>query len=240
VFALAVNCATPAELTDKMVYTQERLKQLEAATVGQSSNKLWSLARKGRLTASNFYRVYTRIESLKRNPNLDCNRLVKNLIHPPFLGHLPQITHGSTTESVAISKFIDQLTALGHKNVAVQSCGIFIDPLRSYIGASPDGIVSCDCCPDSLLEIKCPSLSVSQLSYLNAAKKLKQNHAYFAQVQGQLHVCGFHLSYFYVYTDQEQVLDIISRDKAYYDKIVRNLEVFYMQFMARFLIRGKW
>jgi hypothetical protein len=83
-----------------------------------------------------------------------------------------------------------------------------------------------------------PFLRISRVSYLNAAKKLNQNHAYLAQVQGPLHVCGFHRNYFYVYTDKEQVLDI-SRDKANYDNIVRNLAFLYAVH-GTFLTRGKW
>ena len=33
---------------------------------------------------------------------------------------------------------------------------LFIDVARPYIGVSPDGIISCKCCGNGLLEIKCP------------------------------------------------------------------------------------
>ena len=34
--------------------------------------------------------------------------------------------------------------------------GLIINPLWPYIGASPDGIVECNCCSKCVLEIKCP------------------------------------------------------------------------------------
>ena len=38
-------------------------------------------------------------------------------------------------------------------------CGLFINPSYPTLGASPDGIISCDCCGIGTLEIKCPYCS---------------------------------------------------------------------------------
>jgi hypothetical protein len=41
-------------------------------------------------------------------------------------------------------------------NFTVQSSGLVVHPSYPYIGASPDGVVMCECCGEELLEIKCP------------------------------------------------------------------------------------
>jgi hypothetical protein len=38
----------------------------------------------------------------------------------------------------------------------VEQCGLFVISDRPYIAGSPDGIVSYNCCPTAVLEIKCP------------------------------------------------------------------------------------
>lgn len=43
-----------------------------------------------------------------------------------------------------------------HANFTVQSSGLVINPSYPYIGASPDGVVDCQCCGQGQLEIKCP------------------------------------------------------------------------------------
>ena len=43
-----------------------------------------------------------------------------------------------------------------HNGFIVKPCGFFVDKSESYLGASPDGLVSCDCCVEGVLEVKCP------------------------------------------------------------------------------------
>ena len=68
-----------------------------------------------------------------------------------------------------------------------------------HLGASPDGLLTCTCCGDGLLEIKCP-YSLRHTTLNSAGKdfylqhtpdglKLSTSHAYYYQVQGQLEIC---------------------------------------------------
>ena len=41
-------------------------------------------------------------------------------------------------------------------SICVELTGLHINPSSPHLVASPDGIVSCFCCGDGLLEIKCP------------------------------------------------------------------------------------
>ena len=52
------------------VLTAEKIVQIEQATVGQADNALWHAHRKGRITASNFYRLKTKVESLRKDEKM--------------------------------------------------------------------------------------------------------------------------------------------------------------------------
>ena len=43
-----------------------------------------------------------------------------------------------------------------HTDLTVHDSGLLINPNWPFIGASPDGVVSCACCGKGTLEIKCP------------------------------------------------------------------------------------
>lgn len=43
-----------------------------------------------------------------------------------------------------------------HTNFTLEDAGFFIFMERPYIGASPDPIVTCECCGMGTVEVKCP------------------------------------------------------------------------------------
>ena len=43
-----------------------------------------------------------------------------------------------------------------HSSFLVVDAGLFLSSTYPYLGASPDGIVSCSCCGGGCLESKCP------------------------------------------------------------------------------------
>ena len=43
-----------------------------------------------------------------------------------------------------------------HRSFKVARSGLVVDPAYPFFGASPDGIVSCDCSGKGVLAIKCP------------------------------------------------------------------------------------
>ena len=78
-----------------------------------------------------------------------------------------------------------------------------VHPCYPHLGASPDGIVTCDCCGKGVLEIKCP-YSCRGKAFSEAADQGKdfclrkhadghlqliESHAYYYQVQAQLKLC---------------------------------------------------
>ena len=54
--------STPRESN---VLSSDEIDAIEKITVGQADNEVWHQQREGRITASNFYRVFTKVESMK-------------------------------------------------------------------------------------------------------------------------------------------------------------------------------
>lgn len=226
------TCLSVKDLLKSITLSPEDIAMVEQQTVNQSRSSLWKIARKGRITASNFYRVFTKVETLKKHPTTCTAALVNSLIDPPSLSHLPQISKGLQNEKEAVAKVIQVLIDSGHKNVAIRDCGLFIDSSEQFLGASPDGVIYCDCCEDMLLEVKCPSKDIDQLAYLDTRGHLKRKSAYYGQVQGQMMVTQIKKCLFYIHHDDDPKHQILNYDTAFGVQLRKNLCSFYEHYMA--------
>ncbi|XP_067939760.1 uncharacterized protein [Watersipora subatra] len=170
----AINSLTKCVLSD------QQISDIEVFTRGQSENENWRRLKRGRVTASNFYKIHTKMESLKCGPSTDCSKLVESIINPSKWLHLSQILEGAKIEPLALENLKLLLLQEGRKNVKINSCGLFIHNKLQFIRASTDGICSSDCCETRLVEIKCPARDVNCLPYLhivNGAARLKHKSA---------------------------------------------------------------
>ena len=79
-----------------------------------------------------------------------------------------------------------------HPFFELQKSGLVLDTENPFIGASPDGIISCSCCGKGVVEVKCPFLCRDK-PFSEAMKEktsclaegtffLNKDHAYFYQV----------------------------------------------------------
>ena len=79
-----------------------------------------------------------------------------------------------------------------HQNFTCKQNGLVVSASHPYIGASPDGIINCDCCGLGILEAKCPYCmrkeDPSTASYWQN-DTLDCSHQYYYQVQTQLFAC---------------------------------------------------
>ena len=81
-----------------------------------------------------------------------------------------------------------------HAEFEVEATGLHVNPKYPYLGASPDGLVTCACCGTGLLEVKCPySVRHSPptcAAYLhtteNGGYTLSRDHEYYYQIQRQM------------------------------------------------------
>ena len=187
---------------------QDIIKEVSALTTGQRDNPAWHLARKGRLTASNFGAVL----KAKRVTQALTTRLLGDY----DLSRVRAIAWGVDNEEMAIKAFTAS-TGL----VPVQT-GVWLHE-SGVLGASPDGLVG----DDAVLECKCPYTHRNEtiaeavkhkdfyLESKNGHYALKTSHSYWDQVQGQLFLAQREYCYFTVWTTRDTVVLKIQRDESW-------------------------
>ena len=143
------------------------------------------------------------------------------------IDHVPAIEYGHASENTARNLFFT-LESQKHRNLKVEQCGLFVKSDRPYITGSPDGIVSCNCCPKAVLEIKCPFTLADKsvkdgwkhLDYLNMNDRqileLNQKHSYYTQLQGQMAVTGLQLGHFFVWSPKGSLQTIVNFDPMFW------------------------
>jgi hypothetical protein len=160
---------------------------LERTTIGQSTNEIWKMERRNRITASNAGRIYTFADWR------DNTALLKSLLYPTDLSKIDHIKYGINCEPEARALF----STISGKEV--HRCGLFISHTKGFLAASPDGIID----NDGILEVKCTTVPPDQIStrpdnFLIRKTKgdpssglmLKRSHKYFYQILMQLYVTG--------------------------------------------------
>lgn len=137
--------------------TETEVQAINNLTMGQSSNPNWTEMRKGRITASNFYAVHTKVESYKRNAaHCDIKPLLSRIMGYKYVNpNVMSLKYGQEMEPIAKIEFL-KMYRKKHKEVSFDECGIFLDVDHPYLAASPDLLVSCSCCGEGLVEFKCP------------------------------------------------------------------------------------
>jgi len=188
---------------------------LKKNTVGQSENKLWAVERRKRLTASNFGRI------CKLRKTTSVTGLLKSLLYSQFKGTLAT-NYGKEKEDEAIQQFIEET------GLPVSKCGLFVDKHKTFLAASPDGLVE----EDSIVEVKCPykivdltpkegieQKKIDFCIFKNDTLELKRNHNYYYQVQGQLHITGRNFCYFILWSAKGLLYEKIKRDDVFWQKM---------------------
>lgn len=223
--------------------TKENLKHIEVLTHGQSENENWYAYRKGVITASKAHDVLTKMDKVIKGGGgyvnmWSLNQKVSGLafVNPD----IPALKYGRTMEIEAVNMFCDVMKKR-HKDFRSEKCGLFLHENLPFIGASPDRIIYCSCCPVACLEVKCPySINFASpkdpdvnLPYLlrNGDEfKLNRKHKYFTQCQVQMAVTGAQQTYFVVWTPHGMVIDNVSFDKELWTVMKEKFTAFYFNF----------
>ena len=248
--SIASNCETPDELATKVrsqTYTDDIVSEIERATRDQSSD-VWRSQRIGRITASKFHRVYTRMQTLQKNCETDMTAVVSEVMEyatPP--SELKTLSYGRRMERQARKCLEAVLKRNGHKNLCVSESGLHVSKTLTYIGASPDGMVSCSCCQKMVLEIKCPTTCMHEvpvaentecLEQIAGLLKLKRKHKYFTQVLGQMAMANVQMAIFFVYSSRGYHLEVIEFDKVFWNEVLKMLNNFFFTFLVPELVNG--
>jgi len=236
--------------------TQSQAQAVEKSTREQAHSKAWFRFRVGRITASKMKAVCC------TNPAQPSQSLIKSICYPEAGAFIsPATVWGCTHEKHARDMFGEKISSL-HENVKIYDAGLFINPEFPYIGASPDAIMSCDCCGTSVVEIKCPFCTrhkeivdacQEKKFCLNKANdgtvQLDHKHAYFYQVQTQLGVCKCEVAHFVVWTEKELHHEEIAFDDLFWTKITEESQHIFLnailpelvgKFFSRPPQKGTW
>ena len=214
--------------------SDEKIAAIENITKTQSSSQVWHEERRKRITSSIFGSV------IKRKTNIPVKNLMKQLLYTTFKGNRHTAT-GLQQERVTIQEYVLKNAEEGN-NVQVKPSGLVICKEEKFLGGSPDGIVIKDSKPCGLIEIK-NVLHNKPINLNEAAKtnknfcleiqsnclKLKQNHNYYYQCQGLLHICNMPWIDFVVRTCNPYQLHIerIEKDNNEWDRWLPKLRAFY-------------
>ena len=137
-----------AEIANSLKITNQQKKIVEEKTRDQANSRLWFRMRSGRITASKFK------SACRTNPALPSRSLIMSICHPELARFSTEaISWGCQHERTAkhcYSSFQNQK----HKNFIISDSGLFISTDFPYLGASPDGLVECECCGAGACEIK--------------------------------------------------------------------------------------
>ncbi|GFR82129.1 hypothetical protein ElyMa_000619500 [Elysia marginata] len=136
-----------------------------------------------------------------------------------------------------------------HQNVKIKPAGLFVKNTLPYIGASPDGVMHCDCHGQATVEIKCPyslrgmdvfeHYSKTEFIHIDETGNLniKKDHEYYFQVQAQLAVTMFDVGYFCVYTAAGKPLILtISKDEKFWNDAEQKLVIFFKSYLSKYLL----
>uniref|UniRef100_A0A7M5VBF9 YqaJ viral recombinase domain-containing protein n=2 Tax=Clytia hemisphaerica TaxID=252671 RepID=A0A7M5VBF9_9CNID len=235
--------------TYELKISKKNILDLSEATVGQGETEIWKNHRQGRMTASNFHSIFTKCATLRKNPETDCTSLTNTLLGKSGpSGNEYAIKHGNNLEERARRRY-RHIMKSKHRKFEVKEAGLFLFEKHPFVGGSPDGLVSCVCCGEGVLEIKCPfNVRDSVPSHENVAYlvkndttglvNLKRNHNYFFQIQGQLGVTGRKYCDFFVYTRHGEYMERIKFEPTLWTEILDRLNCFWIDHFCIKILLG--
>ena len=243
---LTCNKMTPEELDaeceavfgSRLVITKEEASYLEEAT------RLRHKHRTGRITASKFFAVArTSIKSPSQS-------LIKELMEMKIHSYtkVKSLMWGIENEQNARERYLEQMKD-EHTELSYTSSGLRVNPKYPHLGATPDGIVKCDCCGNGLIEIKCPYKHKQShphnvveskfcLEHVNGRIYLKKTHEYYFQIQGQLAVCEMEYCDFVCWTPHGMHIERILPDTLF-ETIKPAVDTFFLKVLLPLLITGR-
>uniref|UniRef100_A0A131YF36 YqaJ viral recombinase domain-containing protein n=1 Tax=Rhipicephalus appendiculatus TaxID=34631 RepID=A0A131YF36_RHIAP len=182
------------------------------------------------ITASVAYSVFTRVNTIrtKAGPH-DLRALLRVLMRESRVTN-EDMQRGITLEPVAKEAYKNQNTH--HKGLQLHDCGLSILRGKPFIGASPDAIITCECCSPRLLEVKCPRslerFTEYEVVYQGGKMQLKQNSRYFCQTQVQMGVTELPSTEVFVYvSDAENMTLNVTFLQDYFDEVVERATFFF-------------
>lgn len=203
-------------------------KALEESTRDQYLNPDWMKYRANRITASKMHIVIKR----KKAPT---SSMLKSLFNTKSFSNAAT-EYGLSREKMAKEKYVMLKSAT---NSHIHDCGLIINNECPFLAATPDAKV-CEGNECGILEIKCPyvardmtieeacsNLDRFLLFKENNEFKLRRDHDYYVQIQGQLLVSGAPWCDLAVYTTKDFYVERIVPDIPFITDMLLKLSFFH-------------
>ena len=151
------NCTTDRidSFNSKLSFSDSLIHELEKSRKHQSSFHNWWSQRKGCITASRFHEFNQKVQTLYKNclKPVKCRilTLLLRIVEPKELKNVESLEWGKKNEKNAAESFM-KVEGKKHTNPKLLSYGLYLFKPHSYIGATPDNILKCECCPISCIE----------------------------------------------------------------------------------------
>ena len=230
---------------ESLIMSPAKIREIEQNTRAQRNSCLWFSCRRYRITASRFGDI------LRRRTDTRPDSLVLNILQPRFFS-TAATKWGIQNEPVAIQRYITYQCEQG-RDVTVGPSGFLVCETHPFLGATPDGTVydpTDKGHPFGFIEVKCP-YSQRNCTPLDACltsgffcklqtqpdgsqiAKVKINHPYYAQVQGQMAVGQRPWCDFVVFTSIGLSVERVSFNEEYWQNtLLPALETFYDNCLA--------
>ena len=237
--------AHAAEIWDRYSVPREQAELLEERPRSRHACQLWEEHRVGRISGSKAHHVLTKLCGKYPSKSSTIEKLVSDLMryHHYDLSRNSAVSWGLKNEDKARTACVAFMNNThGHENISCHPCGFQIYLDKPYLGASADGIGSCDCHEDRVVEIKCTykhrDQTVFQAArgdngfFITTDGKLKRSHRYFSQVQLEMLANGKRFCDFVVFTNAGlHNIDSIPFDQQFCDEIVESCDSFFYQYL---------
>ncbi|XP_077544747.1 uncharacterized protein LOC144157904 [Haemaphysalis longicornis] len=239
----AGNKLSPQQVFESLCeqYSNDDIQAIECITTGQSENKCWFEHRIGMITASVAHNVYTRVHTVRTKMGPHDLRALLKLVMRESKVTTADMRRGVKLEPAAKSAYLSQNKK--HNHLKIHGRGLCVLQQRPFLGASPDGVVSCACCPARLIEVKCPkSLEQfvrSEVCHGSDPMQLKEKSRYFSQVQVQMGITGLATADVFVFVNDTQTITLnVSFSKEYFDNVVERATFFFLHYVLPHIVQS--
>ena len=201
------------------------VSNLETTTRNQAQSQEWFRYKAGRITASRYRQVLHRTSAT---------------------------TWGCQHESDAIARYRERCPHSMMTSVRIVRCSFYISRVHSFIGASPDALVQCNCCGEGVVEVKCPFCPRDKiiqdacecphsfcLETVGDQRQLKVDHPHYWQCQIQMFCTERSYCDFVLWTEEDIHTERILFNKALIEDTISTAKEFHVKCVLPELLR-KW
>ena len=230
------------------------VRQIEELTIEQNESDIWHKARHCRITASKCHEVMTRMKTIEKDDSQNTKNLVKWLLYPNKICTLA-MEKGKNWEEHAFCKYKGVMEMAQHRNLSITKSGLVISK-DVALGASPDGLESCECHGEGVIEIKSATKFKDQdpnskeviekiPHLLHNGIGMKKRHKYYSQVQLQMGITGRSWCHLVVFTPKcledgvKPLIVDVKFDKVWFESLVESSIKFWYEHLLPEMIENK-